>query len=148
MSIYIHKSHNVSVLLYHLVCVAKYRQVIVDDRVDRAVKEVCLDIQKRYEVHFMEIGTDGDHIHFLIQSVPRYAPTKIARMVKSLTAREVLKQLPWVRDELWGAELWSDGYFINTVGRNGSETTIKRYIKQQGKNREYIVLYKDQLKLL
>jgi putative transposase len=148
VSIYIHKSHNVSVLLYHLVCVAKYRQVIVDDRVDRAVKETCLEIQKRYDVHFLEIGADGDHVHFLIQSIPTYAPTKIARMVKSLTAREVLKKLPWVRDELWGAEFWTDGYFMNTVGRHGSEGAIKRYITQQGKNKEYIVLHKDQLKLL
>jgi len=138
----------VSVLLYHLVCVAKYRQVIFDDRVDRAVMEVCLEIQKRYELHFVEIGADGDHIHFLIQSVPQYAPTKIAHMVKSLTAREVRKKLPWVRGELWGASLWTDGYFINTVGRHGSELMIRRYVRQQGKIKTYVVLHKDQLKLI
>ena len=147
MSIYLHKSHNVSVLLYHLVCVAKYRQVIFDDRVSRAVKEVCLDIQKRYDLHFVEIGEDNDHMHFLIQSVPTYTPSTIARMVKSLTAREVLKKLPWVRDELWGAQFWTDGYFINTVGRNGNESVIRRYVKQQGKTKEYTVLHKDQLVL-
>lgn len=147
MSIYIHKSHNVSVLLYHLVCVAKYRQVIFDQKIDHELKTVCLELSKRYQIHFLEIGTDQDHVHFLIQSVPTYQPTKIARTVKSLVAREVLQKMPEIRKELWGAEFWTDGYLINTVGRQGSESTIQRYIKQQGNNRTYIVLHKDQLKL-
>ena len=68
MSEYIHKRHNVSVLLYHLVCPAKYRRVVFSEDVDRNVKEICLEIAKRYEVRFVEVGVDEDHVHFLIQS--------------------------------------------------------------------------------
>lgn len=134
-------------LLYHLVCVAKYRQVIFDTKVDETLKTVCLELGKRYQIYFLEIGTDQDHVHFLIQSVPTYQPTKIVRTIKNLIEREVLARMPEVRKKLWGAEFWSDGYFINTVGRQGSETTIQRYIKQQGKNQHYVMLHKDQLKL-
>ena len=147
MSIYIHKSHNVSVLLYHLVCVAKGRDGKFTAEVDQKLKEICLEIRKRYELHFVEIGTDIDHVHFLIQSVPMYQPTKIVRVVKSLTARELLKQLPHLRKELWGGEFWSNGYFINTVGRKGSETVIRNYVRNQGKEKSYVILHKDQLKL-
>jgi len=147
VSIYIHKSHNVSVLLYHLVCVAKGRDPKFTQEVDAKIKEICLEIGKRYEIHFVEIGTDCDHVHFLIQSVPIYPPTKIARVVKSLTAREILKQIPKLRKELWGGEFWSNGYFINTVGRSGNENAIRKYVSQQGKNRNYVQLHKDQLKL-
>ena len=70
MSKYIHKSHNVTVLLYHLVFPAKYRRIIIDDEVDRMIKEISLEIEKRYEIHFVEIGTDRDHVHFLVQAVP------------------------------------------------------------------------------
>jgi len=77
MSRFIHKSHNVSVLLYHLVCPAKYRRVVFDEAVDAALKDVCLDIALRYDILFLEIGTDQDHVHFLLQSVPTYSPTKI-----------------------------------------------------------------------
>ena len=70
MSEYQHKSHHVSVLLYHLVCPAKYRRVVFDAEVDAVLKEVCLDIAQRYEIVFLEIGTDKDHVHFLVQSVP------------------------------------------------------------------------------
>ena len=76
MSEYIHKAHNVSVLLYHYVCPAKYRRVIFDDKVDKVLIQTCKEISKRYDINIMEIGTDGDHVHFLIQSVPMLAPKK------------------------------------------------------------------------
>src|SRR6202021_2294094 len=91
---YIHKSHNVSVLLYHFVCPAKYRRVVFNKAVDETLKNVCLEIARRYEVSFLEIGTDKDHVHFLVQSVPTYSSTKIVTMVKSITAREIFKKHP------------------------------------------------------
>ena len=91
---YIHKSHNVSILLYHFVCPAKYRKVVFDKGVDVTLKEVCLEIEKRYEVHFLEIGADKNHVHFLIQSVPNKSPTQIIRMLKSITAREIFRIHP------------------------------------------------------
>ncbi|MFL6207973.1 MAG: IS200/IS605 family transposase, partial [Pyrinomonadaceae bacterium] len=69
MSKFIHKSHNVSVLMYHIVCPAKYRRAVFTPPVDQKLKEVCLEISKRYEITFLEIGTDKDHVHFLVQSV-------------------------------------------------------------------------------
>ncbi len=102
MSEYIRKSHNVSVLLYHLVCPAKYRRVVFTEEVDNHIKAVCLEISKRYEVQVVEIGKD--HVHFLSQSVPMYSATQIARIVKSITAREIFKLAPSVKKQLWGGE--------------------------------------------
>lgn len=147
MSRYLHKSHNVSVLIYHLVCPAKYRRVVFDKQVDRELRAICLEIAKRYEIEFLEIGTDRDHVHFLVQSVPAYSPTKIVRTVKSLTAREVFRRVPRVKDKLWGGEFWSKGYFITTVGRHGSEEIVQRYVEQQDRAAEYEQLHNQQLKL-
>ena len=147
MSIYIHKSHNVSVLLYHLICPAKYRAVVFSKEVDEEIKQICLEISKRYSIYFLEIGTDQDHVHFLIQSVPMYSPTKIARIVKSITARELFKRRPEVKQKLWGGEFWTDGYFINSVSKHGSEGAVMKYVKNQGKQRDYAILHKDQLRL-
>ncbi len=63
MSEYIHKSHNVTVLMCHLVFPAKYRRVVFDDAVDLKLREVCLEIEKRYQIKFLEIGIDRDHVH-------------------------------------------------------------------------------------
>lgn len=110
MSKLIRKSHNVSILLYHFVCPAKYRRVVFDSHVDEVLKEVCLEIAKRYQIEFIEIGTDKNYVHFLIQSVPTYSPKQIIQMVKSLTAREIFKRAPEVKKQLWGGEFWTDGY--------------------------------------
>ncbi len=75
--------------MYHFVLPAKYRRVVIDEKVDDVIKETCVEISKRYPINFLEIGTDKDHMHFLVQSVPTYSPIQIVRIVKSITAREV-----------------------------------------------------------
>ncbi len=141
MSEYTHRSHNVTVLIYHLVFPAKYRRVVFDEIVDEEIKNTCLDIEQRYEVKFLEIGTDRDHVHFLIQSVPTYSVKKIVQMIKSITAREIFRRCPQVKEMLWGGEFWSDGYFASTVGKHGNEAMIRNYVKEQGG--EYQRLYND-----
>jgi len=142
MSEYIHKSHNVTVLLYHLVVPAKYRRAVFDEQVDAVLQEVCLEIEKRYEIKFIEIGVDKDHVHFLVQSVPSCSVTKLVTMLKSLTAREVFKRCPSVKKQLWGGEFWSDGYFASTVGKHGDEGMIAKYVQNQGN--EYLQLHRDE----
>jgi REP element-mobilizing transposase RayT len=148
MSTFIHKSHNVSVLLYHVVCPAKYRRVVFSESVDNTVKDICLEISKRYEITFLEIGTDKDHIHFLIQSVPTYSIQKIVQLIKSITAKEVFKTCPEVKAELWGGEFWSDGYYVSTVGQHANEQTIQSYVKNQGNNQKYLQLHVQQMALI
>ena len=141
MSEYIHKSHNVTTLLYHLVFPAKYRKAVFDKNVEQNLKDICLDIQSRYQLKFLEIGVDKDHVHFLVQSVPTYSVTKLVTLIKSLTAREIFKRCPDVKKQLWGGEFWTDGYFASTVGRHGDENTIGKYVKNQGA--EYQKIHQD-----
>ena len=141
---YIHKSHNVTLLLYHMVSSAKYRRVVFSPGVDLVLVKVCEEIEKRYEIRFLEIGTDDDHVHFLIQSVPSYSVTKIARTVKSLIAKEVFRKCPEVKQKLWGGEFWGKGFFANTVGQHGTEGMIANYVKNQGSSKKgYKCLKKD-----
>ena len=142
---YIHKSHNVSVIIYHYVCPAKYRRVVFSEAVDKGLKEICEEIEKRYDIRFLEIGTDKDHVHFLIQSIPRLSPTQIIRTIKSITAKEIFVRYPEVKKKLWGGEFWSDGYYVGTVGKHGNETVIGNYVREQGKEKEYKKLYTQQL---
>ena len=146
MSKYIHRSHNVSVIMYHIVCPSKYRRIIFDEKVEKGLKSICLEISERYEIDFLEIGVDKDHVHFLVQSIPMYSPKKIVQTIKSLTAREIFKRFPEVKKLLWGGEFWSKGYYMSTVGKHGNEDIVSKYVKKQGINK-YKLLYKDFSKL-
>ena len=120
---------------------------MLDNRVEYVIKDICLDITERYEIEFIEIGTDKDHIHFLIQTIPALSPTKIVTIIKSLTAKEIFIRAPHVKKELWGGSFWSSGYFINTVSQHANEETIMNYVKNQGKEKEYTKLHQQKFEM-
>ena len=132
MSKIIKKSHNETNLVYHLVCVVKYRRDVLTKDVTDTIVNVCMEIQEKYNINFIEIGTDVNHIHYLLQSPPKYSPTQIVTIIKSLTARIVFEVNPEVKKKLWGGEFWSDGYWMVTVSQNISEKAIREYVKKQG----------------
>jgi REP element-mobilizing transposase RayT len=119
---------------------------VFTEEVDKVLKETCLEIAKRYEIVFLEIGVDKDHVHFLVQSVPMYSPKKIVQIIKSITAREVFRLVPEVKKQLWGGQFWTDGYFISTVGKHGNEEMIACYVKGHGKEDAYKSLHKQKRK--
>ena len=144
MSEYILKRHNKTLLLYHLVCPAKYRRKVFGEQVEQTLKSACLEIiQPHYEIHFVELGTDEDHVHFLVQSVPIMLPARLVQIIKSITAKVIFAQCPEVKKSLWGGQFWTKGYYLNTVGRYGNEQVIAKYVKEQG--REYRQIHRDQL---
>lgn len=147
MSNYIHKRHNESILLNHLVCPAKYRSAIFVNEEEEELKNICEEISERYEIDILEIGADTDHVHFLIQSEPTYSPKKIVQTIKSITAIEIFRRCPEVKQKLWGGELWSKGYYISTVSRHGTESVIQKYVQDQGCEEKHVVLTRNQLEL-
>jgi REP element-mobilizing transposase RayT len=130
------------------VCPAKYRKAVFAEEVEAVLKEVCIGISFRYEIQFLEIGVDKDHIHFLVQSVPMYSPKKVVQIIKSITAREIFTQCPEVKKKLWGGEFWTKGYFVSTVGKHGDEVMLSKYVKNQGVSKDYKKLHQEQLSLL
>ena len=141
---HIYKSHNKSLLLYHLVFPAKYRKKVFKEEIDETLREVCLEISDRYEINFVEIGTDMDHVHFLVQSVPTLSVTRIVTIIKSITAREIFSRHKDLKKKLWGGNLWTSGFYANTVGMYANQEVIKKYIQNQGQDEEYIMLHEGQ----
>ena len=146
MSEHIIKSHNKTLLLYHIVCPAKYRRDVFTEEVEETLKDVCAGIGQRYEINFVEIGSDEDHVHFLIQTIPMMRPKDIVQKTKSITVREIFRRHPEVKGrKLWGGQIWTSGYYMNTVGQYANEKVICEYVSKQGKR--YHQIYKDQLRL-
>ena len=145
MSEHIHKSRNKSLLLCHFFYPLKYRRTVLNDEVLTTMRTVCLENVKRYDVRFCEIGLDNNYVHFLVQSVPMYSPKQIVQTVKSITAREVFRLHPEVREQLWGGQFWSDGYY-ESVGQYANEEVIVAYLKNQGKEKEYKQIHSCQIR--
>ena len=145
MSEHILKSHNKTVLLYHLVFPSKYRRKIFTKEIEETLVNICKEIAERYEINFLEIGNDEDHVHFLIQGIPKMPVSRIVQIVKSITAREIFKRHPEIKKELWGGSLWTSGFYGNTVGQYANEEIIRKYVKNQGK--AYNKIYQGQLNM-
>ena len=86
MDEHIYKSHNKTLLLYHLVFPAKYRQKVFTDEVEKSLKEICIGIEERFEIKFIKIGLEEDHVQLLVQGIPTMPVYKIVTIIKSLTA--------------------------------------------------------------
>ena len=92
-------------------------------------------------IRIIEVGTDKDHVHYLLQSTPDHSPTEIIRTIKSATAKRIFAEHPEVKKMLWGGELWSDGFFVSSVGKFTSENVIREYVRNQGNEESYRQLY-------
>ncbi len=116
-----------------MVLCVKYRKklLFVGDRLE-FLKEVCVGIGERYWFEFDSIGTDGDHVHILVGAAPRYSPSKIMQIIKSITARQMFKRYPEIKQLLWGGGFWHDGGYIGTVGEGITEDIIRKYIEEHG----------------
>lgn len=127
-----HAPHCTYRIRYHMVFVLKYRKRLLSDAVVTFLQTLLKEIAERYYLKFDAIGSDGDHIHLLVGAAPRYAPSRIMQIIKSITAKETFKTFPELREELWGGEFWSDGGHIDTVGDGRSLEHIRSYVEQQG----------------
>jgi REP element-mobilizing transposase RayT len=83
-------------------------------------------------MQFIEIGTDDDHVHFLIQTIPNRSISDMVKILKSITAKQIYQRHPEVKRFLWGGNIWTMGYYVNTVGQYGNLKMIQNYVKNQG----------------
>ena len=95
---------------HHIVFPVKYRKALLRGEITQAILEIAKDIHERYDIEFENIGTDKDHIHILASFHPKYGGGDVVRTFKSITAKELFKRFPALKKELWGGELWSDGW--------------------------------------
>lgn len=121
-------SHQVYELMYHLVWCPKYRNPlppIVQETVGRAIQEAS----DTYGFHVLELEVMPDHVHVFLEAPPTTSPGRVARILKSLSARTVFDQHPWVCSQ-FNKALWSPSYYVGSVG-HVSEDTVREYVRTQ-----------------
>lgn len=124
-----------------MVFVLKYRKKLLTSEIFEFIKAVCQGIEERYFIHFDALGSDGDHLHLVVEGAPRYSPSRIMQICKSILAIQVFKRFPEIKEELWGGEFWSDGGHIDTIGDGRGLEEVKKYVKNQGGNPDQMLLH-------
>ena len=124
-------SHAVYDTKYHLVWCPKYRKKLFEQNYlrERAV-ELFNEIAEEYDFHIEELEVAENHVHIFLSFPPRYSISEVVKILKSLSARELFREHPSIKKQLWKGELWEDGYFARTVGDKVTSDIIKKYIKQ------------------
>jgi len=135
-------SHKVFKIKYHFVFCIKYRKnLFSDEKLANELKEICKNLEERFFLKFETIGFDENHVHFMVQSVPKYSPSKIFMVVKSISAIQLFEKFPDLKKELYGGEFWSDSGYVSTVGEGINADIIREYIKNQGRKAEQMRLF-------
>ena len=120
---------------YHIVWGVKYHKHLLNNTMKSFIADLIPKICDSYDYHYICIGIAPNHVHLFAGAPPKIAPAKIAQVIKSISARELYKEFPQLRRQLYGGEIWKDGYYIGTIGEGQTESTIKQYISKQGKHK-------------
>jgi len=123
--------HAVYDLKYHFVWTPKYRKLVLQGRVAQSLKEIFQGIAERYDLEIDTLEVMADHVHLFLLAPPKYSPSRVVQILKSVSARELFRRHPKLREQLWGGELWGEGYFVRSVGDEVTTTLIRRYIRFQ-----------------
>lgn len=130
--IYKSKNHSKFILTYHIIFVCKYRKRLLI-KYGEDVKQIMFDISKRYDFEIKEMEVDKDHIHMMIESVPKISPLQIVRVLKQQSTIKIWRIYNKELSKYYWKEktFWTDGYFCSTIGEVSSRT-LKCYIENQG----------------
>ena len=122
-------SHAVYDTKYHLVWIPKYQKELLTDTLTMRIKEIFQEIADHFtfEVDTMEVMSE--HVHIFLSFSPRYSISRVVRIMKGISSRKIFREFQWLKEFLWGGELWSDCYFARTVGDKVTAEVIRRYIQ-------------------
>lgn len=117
--------------MYHFVWIPKYRHKVFNEPYRETLKAIIEKIGYDYDIDIVELEVPEDHIHMVVRGVPKMAPSDVMQIVKSISAREFFRIYPEIkRRYFWGGKLWTQSYFVETIG-NVNEEMIREYVQNQ-----------------
>ena len=118
---------------YHIVWSTKNRRKVLTPVIEKRLKEILINVGKEKGFNIAEIEVDTqDHVHTFVSAIPKISISYIAKMLKGISGRLLLKEFPEISKELWNGELWNPSYYVETIG-SISEEAIRKYIQNQEK---------------
>lgn len=124
-------SHHVFRIMYHFVWIPKYRHKVFVDPYQSMLKDIICKIGYDYNIEIVELEIPEDHLHMVIKSEPKASPSGIMQIIKSISARKFFRIYPEIKKKFfWGGKLWTQSFFVETIG-NANEEVIRKYVREQ-----------------
>ena len=124
-------THHVFRIMYHFVWIPKYRHKVFHEPYRNNLKKIIEKIGYDYNIEIVELEIPVDHIHMVVRSEPKVCPSGIMQIIKSISARMFFKMHPEIKKRyFWGGKLWTQSFFVETIG-NANEETIRKYVQNQ-----------------
>ncbi len=140
-------THHVFRIMYHFVWIPKYRHKVFVEPYRSKLKEIIRKIGYDYNIEIVELEVPEDHIHMVVRSEPKVCPSYVMQVIKSISARNFFKLCPEIKKKYFcGGKLWTQSYFVETIG-NANEETIREYVKNQLNEMDECELSSRQLEL-
>lgn len=124
---YIHESHSVHHILYHMVFCPKRRRKVLVGLVHDRLQTILEQVAEENAWHIERLAIQPDHVHLFLQSNPYTVPTDIARLMKGRSSHDLREEFPALKKM---PSLWTRSTFYSTAG-HVSQETINRYIERQ-----------------
>ncbi len=123
-------NHSVYSIQFHYVACIKYRRKILYGKIVDRLKAINIDVAKSFGINIVEQETAEDHIHILFSSKPQIQISKFVNSMKSVSARLIFKEFPYVKEIRLKGHFWSPSYFLASTGQVTPDD-IKHYIENQ-----------------
>lgn len=135
MTGYNRTSHTVWDNKYHIVWGTKYRKKILKEDVEYRLREIIRQICSTEKVDILKGAVGSDHVHLMLSVPPYMAISRLVQHLKGESSRKLQMEFKHLQKVFWGQHLWATGYFCATTG-TVTDTAVKTYIEEQGKNEE------------
>ena len=132
--------HAIYELKYHFVWIPKYRRKVLNREIKEKLKEIFLQIAEEYDCEIIEQRVMSDHVHLFLSAPPKYSPSRLVNIIKSISRNEIFREFPGFARRCWNKKLWADGYFVRAVGDKVTADEIQKYVRYQIKEKQGIQL--------
>jgi len=122
--------------LSYTIVTIKYRKSLFIEETEKVILETMKGFKERYAIEINHVGFDKNHVHLLLRFLPKFSGGQVIRLIKSISGKAIFREFPEIKEELWGGEFWTDGYYIATVSSRGSKKVIENYIKPQSREQD------------
>ncbi len=131
-----HSRHSIK---YHLIWIPKYRREVLTGEIPARLKQIHEGIAKAFELKIIAQEIMPDHVHVLVEASPKYSPSKIVQVFKSISSKMLREEfLPQLKQLIWkDGVLWARGYYAASVSDGATTEVVCEYINTQRKERFY-----------